>query len=146
MAADLEKKRRAKSPRACERIQTFGYFMVRLKEIMRSLSEIAQWLAFLMRVNDERNVQNWATWSSLFQPVSYQLSHTGSAQDEGMQSLLALYILVDKYAARIPDLNLEGDEQEEYSTILLWLQNQVEAGRRTQPLLTTALLGYSALS
>jgi len=45
-----------------------------------------------------------------------------------MQSLLDLRILVDKYAADIPELNLDSDEQEEYSTMLLWLQNQVEGG------------------
>ena len=46
----------------------------------------------------------------------------------GHQSLLDLYLLVDKYAAVLPNLNLDGDEQEEYSTMLLWLQNQVEGG------------------
>jgi hypothetical protein len=43
-----------------------------------------------------------------------------------MKSLLDLHVLVDKYAAVLPNLNLDGDEQEEYSTMLLWLQNQVE--------------------
>jgi hypothetical protein len=45
-----------------------------------------------------------------------------------MQSLLDLHLLVDKYAALLPKLELNGDEQEEYSTMLLWLQNQVEGG------------------
>ena len=45
-----------------------------------------------------------------------------------MQSLLDLRILVDKFAAAIPALNLNGDDLEEYSTMLLWLQNQVEGG------------------
>jgi hypothetical protein len=45
----------------------------------------------------------------------------------GMRSLLDLHLLLDKYAA-LPDLNLDGDEQEECSTMLLWLQNQVEGG------------------
>jgi hypothetical protein len=49
-----------------------------------------------------------------------------------MQSLLDLYLLVDKYAAALPNLNLDGDEQEEYSTMLLWLQNQVEGGTPNQ--------------
>jgi len=49
-----------------------------------------------------------------------------------MQSLLDLDLLVDKFAARLPDLNLDGDEQEEYSTMLLWLQNQVEGGTPNQ--------------
>jgi len=33
-----------------------------------------------------------------------------------MHSLLDLHLLVDKFAAVLPDLNLDGDEQEEYST------------------------------
>ena len=45
-----------------------------------------------------------------------------------MQSLLDLQVLVDKNAAALPNLNLEGDDQEEYSTMLLWLQNQLETG------------------
>jgi hypothetical protein len=45
-----------------------------------------------------------------------------------MQSLLDLHLLVDKYAAVLPNLNLDGDDQEEYSTMLLWLQNLVEGG------------------
>jgi hypothetical protein len=49
-----------------------------------------------------------------------------------MQSLLDLDLLVDKYAAALPDMNLDGDEQEEYSTMLLWLQNQVEGGTPKQ--------------
>ena len=36
--------------------------------------------------------------------------------------------LVKKLAAAIPKLNLTGDEPEEYSTMLLWLQNQVKTG------------------
>jgi hypothetical protein len=45
-----------------------------------------------------------------------------------MQPLLDLYLLVDKYADLLPKLDLNGEEQEEYSTMLLWLQNQVEGG------------------
>lgn len=45
-----------------------------------------------------------------------------------MQSLVDLHLLVDKYATLLPELELDGDEQEEYSTMLLWLQNQVEGG------------------
>ena len=52
-----------------------------------------------------------------------------------MQRLPDLYLIVDKFASLLPNLNLDGDEQEEYSTMLLWLQNQVEGGTpRTQPL------------
>ncbi|UWZ85164.1 hypothetical protein [Occallatibacter riparius] len=45
-----------------------------------------------------------------------------------MPTLTDLDALVAQYAAAIPDLNLEADEQEEYSTMLLWLQNTVETG------------------
>jgi hypothetical protein len=45
-----------------------------------------------------------------------------------MPSLLDLHLLVDKYAALLPKSDLDGNEQEEYSTMLLWLQNQVEGG------------------
>ena len=45
-----------------------------------------------------------------------------------MRSLLDLHLLVDKYAALLPELDLDGDDQEEYSTVLLQLQNQVEGG------------------
>jgi hypothetical protein len=41
-----------------------------------------------------------------------------------MHSLLDLHLLVDKYAALLPKLDLDGDEQEEYSLMLPWLQNQ----------------------
>ena len=45
-----------------------------------------------------------------------------------MPTLTELTALVDKFATALPNLNLDGDEQEEYSTMLLWLQNQVETG------------------
>jgi hypothetical protein len=45
-----------------------------------------------------------------------------------MRSLYTLYMLVDKYATEIEKLNLDGDQLEEYSTILQHLQNQVETG------------------
>lgn len=45
-----------------------------------------------------------------------------------MPTLTDLTALVEKYAAAIPDLNLDGDDLEEYSTMLLWLQYQVETG------------------
>jgi hypothetical protein len=43
-----------------------------------------------------------------------------------MQPVLDLYLLVDKYAALLPKLN--GEAKDEYSTMLLQLQNQVEGG------------------
>lgn len=49
-----------------------------------------------------------------------------------MQTLSDLTTLVEKYAAAIPNLNLDGDELEEYSTMLLWLQNQVDTGEPSE--------------
>jgi hypothetical protein len=49
-----------------------------------------------------------------------------------MPTLTDLTALVEKLAAAIPDLNLDGDEQEEYSTMLLRLQNQVETGEPSE--------------
>ena len=45
-----------------------------------------------------------------------------------MQSIYSLYLIVDKYATQIEKLNLDGDQLEEYSSVLLHLQNQVETG------------------
>ena len=49
-----------------------------------------------------------------------------------MPTLTDLNALVEKFADAIPNLNLDGDEQEEYSTMLLWLQKQVEGGTPNQ--------------
>ena len=49
-----------------------------------------------------------------------------------MLPLKDLATLVEKFAAAIPELNLDGDDQEEYSTMLLWLQNQVETGEPSE--------------
>lgn len=37
-----------------------------------------------------------------------------------------LHALVDEYAARLETLNLTGDDQEEYSTMLCRLENHVD--------------------
>jgi hypothetical protein len=47
--------------------------------------------------------------------------------------------LVQEYAARIPDLNLDGDELEEYSTVLLRLQNTVETGEPNERIVSECL-------
>jgi hypothetical protein len=49
-----------------------------------------------------------------------------------MPALTYLGALVEQFAAAIPDLNLSGDEQEEYSTVLLRLQTQVETGEPSE--------------
>lgn len=45
-----------------------------------------------------------------------------------MPTITDLSALIERLAAALPKLNLDGDEQEEYSTMLLWLQNQVDTG------------------
>lgn len=45
-----------------------------------------------------------------------------------MPTFTDLDALLQQYAAAIPDLNLDGDDQEEYSTMLLRLQNTIETG------------------
>lgn len=49
-----------------------------------------------------------------------------------MPTLTDLTALVEKYVDSIPTLNLDGDELEEYSTMLLRLQNQVETGEPSE--------------
>lgn len=49
-----------------------------------------------------------------------------------MPTLADLHLLIDKLAAALPNLDLDGDDQEEYSTMLLWLQNQVETGEPSE--------------
>ena len=50
---------------------------------------------------------------------------------------------MQEYAAAIPDLNLEGDQQEEYSTMLLWLQNTVETGEPSEAIVNRCLAYFS---
>lgn len=49
-----------------------------------------------------------------------------------MPNNVELSALVERLAAALPKLNLDGEEQEEYSTMLLWLQNQVETGEPSE--------------
>lgn len=56
-----------------------------------------------------------------------------------MPTLIDLTALVEKLASHIPDLNLDGDEQEEYSTMLLRLQNQVETGEPSSAIVDRCL-------
>lgn len=56
-----------------------------------------------------------------------------------MQTLLDLHLLVDEFAAAISELNLDGDELEEYSTMLLRLQNQVETGEPSEAIVNECL-------
>ena len=63
-----------------------------------------------------------------------------------MQSIYALHVLVDQYAAAIEKLNLEGDELEEYSTVLLHLQNRVETGKPSDKVVNQCLAYLSRLA
>ena len=56
-----------------------------------------------------------------------------------MQSLYSRYMLVDKYATEIEKLNLDGSQLEEYSTVLLHLQSQVETGESSQRIVNQCL-------
>ena len=56
-----------------------------------------------------------------------------------MRTLTDLTALLEKYVAAIPALNLDGDELEEYSTMLLWLQNQVETGEPSERIVNECL-------
>jgi hypothetical protein len=56
-----------------------------------------------------------------------------------MPTLKDLTALVERLAAAIPDLHIDGDEQEEYSTMLLWLQNQIETGEPSQAIVNECL-------
>ena len=56
-----------------------------------------------------------------------------------MQTLTDLTALVEKYAAGIEGLNLDGDDLEEYSTVLLRLQNQVETGEPNERIVKECL-------
>ena len=56
-----------------------------------------------------------------------------------MHTLADLNALVEKFAAAIPNLNLDGDKQEEYSTMLLWLQNQIETGEPSEAIVNECL-------
>jgi hypothetical protein len=56
-----------------------------------------------------------------------------------MQTLTDLTALLEKYIAAIPALNLDGDELEEYSTVLLRLQNQVETGEPSERIVKECL-------
>lgn len=63
-----------------------------------------------------------------------------------MQSVYALYKLVDKYASEIEKLDLDGDQLEEYSTVLLHLQNQVETGEPSHKIVEQCLAYLSRFS
>jgi len=49
-----------------------------------------------------------------------------------MPNNVELSALVERLAANVTKLNLDRDEREEYSTMLLWLQNQVETGEPSE--------------
>ena len=60
-----------------------------------------------------------------------------------MQSIYKLCLLVDKYASEIEKLHLDGDQLEQYSTILLRLQNTVETGEPNMRIVDECLASLS---
>jgi len=62
-----------------------------------------------------------------------------------MPTLTELSALVERLAAAIPNLNMDGDEQEEYSTMLLWLQNQVETGEPSEKIVSECLAYFKRM-
>lgn len=56
-----------------------------------------------------------------------------------MHTLTDLTELLEKYIAAISALNLDGDDLEEYSTVLLRLQNQVETGEPSERIVKECL-------
>jgi len=56
-----------------------------------------------------------------------------------MPNIMELGAQIERYAAALSKLNLDGDEQEEYSTMLLGLQNQVETGEPTERIVQQCL-------
>ena len=71
--------------------------------------------------------------------IWYHLIHTDFRYSCRMPTLTDLDALVDEYASLLPDLNLDGDEQEEYSTVLLRLQNTVETGDPNERIVSECL-------
>jgi hypothetical protein len=55
-----------------------------------------------------------------------------------MQPVLDLYLLVDEYAALVPKLN--GEDKDEYSTMLLHLQKQMEGGTPNETFVDRCLI------
>jgi hypothetical protein len=75
--------------------------------------------------------------------IPYRQIHIFLNEDGRMQSVYSLYVLVDKYASEIEKLNLDGDQLEEYSTILLRLQNAVETGAPNERIVDECLHSLS---
>jgi hypothetical protein len=63
-----------------------------------------------------------------------------------MHTLTDLTALLEKYIPAISALNLDGDELEEYSTVLLRLQYQVETGEPSERIVRECLAWLGKLS
>jgi hypothetical protein len=60
-----------------------------------------------------------------------------------MPTVIDLTTLVERLSLEVSKLNLDGDELEEYSTILLWLQNQVETGEPSEAIVNECLTYFA---
>ena len=56
-----------------------------------------------------------------------------------------LTTLVERLATAIPDLKLDGDEQEEYSTMLSRLENQAAADEANEAIVNECLENFKQL-
>lgn len=61
-----------------------------------------------------------------------------------MHTLTDLTVRVEKLVESIPALNLEGEELEEFSTMLLWFQNQVETGEPSEAVVRECLAFFAS--
>ena len=50
-----------------------------------------------------------------------------------------LHALVDEFAALLESLSLDGDDQEEYSTVLSWLETQAERDESNETIVRECL-------
>jgi len=82
----------------------------------------------------------------LFIRIVTRLFTPNLGEYESMQSIYSLYKLVDKYASEIEKLNLNNAQLEEYSSVLLQLQRQVETGEPSHKIVNQWLAYLSKLS
>jgi predicted transposase YdaD len=71
--------------------------------------------------------------------ITYHQIHTRIDYRFCMHDMTDPTALLEKYIAAIPVLNLDGDELEEYSSVLLRLQNQVETGEPSDRVISECL-------
>ena len=63
-----------------------------------------------------------------------------------MPILMNLNSMIERLSAAIPELDLTGDEQREYRTMLLRLQSTIEAGEPNQRIVNECLAYFAAFT